>query len=401
MRGLCASLICAVPVPGAFAGETSRKPSYIILFYFRPLCAKLQSNKSNKAGRPKMTGAKEFEVFLDEEAALEPLLRPAAEVVRAIASAAVELSKLIGLGRLYGQLGAARASTNVDGDVQKELDVLANDMFVRALRQAPVGVVVSEEIKEPLLLDPAGKVAVAIDPLDGSSNIDTNLSIGTIFSILPMLEGRQRADAHVLQPGQVQLAAGFVIYGPQTTIVFALGEGKTQILTLDRHDDRFYLALSSPAIPKTSAEYAINASNYRHWEEPVRAFIDDCVQGAQGRLKSDHNMRWTGSLVADAYRILMRGGIFLYPGDQRPGYGRGRLRLLYEANPVAFVIERAGGAATDGVQRILDVMPSAVHERVPLVFGSAAQVELVARYHSDPQFTDRAPLFGNRGLIRH
>jgi fructose-1,6-bisphosphatase I len=169
---------------------------------------------------------------------------------------------------------------------------------------------------------------------------------------------------------------------------------------LNRPSNRFYLALSGPVIPSTSSEYAINASNYRHWEEPVRAFIDDCVQGSEGRLKSDQNMRWTGSLVADAYRILLRGGIFLYPGDQRPGYGRGRLRLLYEANPIAFVIERAGGLATDGVCRILDLMPSAPHERVPLVFGSQAEVELVARYHSDPQFTERAPLFRNRGLIR-
>ncbi len=347
-----------------------------------------------------MTGAKEFEAFLAEAAGPDPRLRAAADALRAIASAAIELSNLIGLGRLYGQLGAARGSTNIDGDVQKELDILANDMFVRALRQAPVGAVVSEEIRDPLVLNPAGKVAIAMDPLDGSSNIDTNLSIGTIFSIFPRPDAAERTEAHVLQPGRAQLAAGFVIYGPQTSIVFAIGEGRTQIFTLNRPSNRFYLALSGPVIPSTSSEYAINASNYRHWEEPVRAFIDDCVQGSEGRLKSDQNMRWTGSLVADAYRILLRGGIFLYPGDQRPGYGRGRLRLLYEANPIAFVIERAGGLATDGVCRILDLMPSAPHERVPLVFGSQAEVELVARYHSDPQFTERAPLFRNRGLIR-
>jgi fructose-1,6-bisphosphatase I len=322
-------------------------------------------------------------------------------VLRAIAAGAMELSGIIGLGRLYGQLGAARASMNVDGDVQKELDVLANDVFVNAFRAAPVSLVVSEEMKEPLVIDPAGAVAVAMDPLDGSSNIDTNVSIGTIFSILPLLGNAADAETHFLQPGRAQIAAGFVIYGPQTSIVFAIGSGATQIFTVDRRDSRFYQAVSAPAIPKGAAEYAINASNYRHWEAPVRAFIDDCVQGVEGPLKRDHNMRWTGSLVADAYRILLRGGIFLYPGDQRAGYNKGRLRLLYEANPIALIIERAAGSATDGLQRMLDIVPSAIHERVPLVFGSSGQVELVARYHSDPQFSERAPLFGNRGLMRH
>jgi fructose-1,6-bisphosphatase I len=198
----------------------------------------------------------------------------------------------------------------------------------------------------------------------------------------------------------MQVAAGFVIYGPQTSIVFALGSGQAQIFTLDRRAGRFYQAISAPVIERESAEYAINASNYRHWEAPVRAFIDDCEQGAEGPLKRDHNMRWTGSLVADTYRILLRGGIFLYPGDQRAGYNHGRLRLLYEANPIALIVERAAGIATDGVHPILDIVPSAIHARVPLVFGSAGPVELVARYHSDPQFSVRAPLFGKRGLMR-
>ncbi|MCI0466059.1 MAG: fructose-1,6-bisphosphatase, partial [Beijerinckiaceae bacterium] len=238
------------------------------------------------------------------------------------------------------------------------------------------------------------------DPLDGSSNIDANVSIGTIFSILPVLAKANGAEADFLQPGRAQIAAGFVIYGPQTSIVCVLGSGAAQIFTLDRRDGRFYKALSAPVIVKDSAEYAINASNYRHWEAPVRAYIDDCVQGVEGPLKRDHNMRWTGSLVADAYRILMRGGIFLYPGDQRAGYGKGRLRLLYEANPVALVIERSAGSATDGVRPLLDTVPTAIHARVPFVFGSPGPVELVARYYSDPQFSERAPLFGKRGLMR-
>jgi fructose-1,6-bisphosphatase I len=349
---------------------------------------------------PMKARAQEFAAYLDQTVALDNGLGAAAKVLRAIASASVELSDLIGLGRLSGQLGAPRTSTNVDGDVQKELDVLANDMFVDTFRQAPVAAIVSEEMKEPLVLDPAGPLVVAMDPLDGSSNIDTNVSIGTIFSILPTLADAFSIEAHFLQPGRTQIAAGFVIYGPQTSIVFAIGGNPTQIFTLDRGDRRFYQAISALAIARQSAQYAINASNYRHWEAPVRAFIDDCVQGTEGPLKRDHNMRWTGSLVADAYRILLRGGIFLYPGDQRPGYSNGRLRLLYEANPVALIVERAAGCATDGMQPILDIVPTTIHARVPLVFGSSDPVELVARYHSDPQFSERAPLFGKRGLMR-
>lgn len=344
--------------------------------------------------------AETFEAYLDQAVALDARLGAAARVLRAVATTAVEMSGLIGLGRLYGQLGASRASTNADGDVQKELDVLANEMFVGAFRRAPVAAVASEEMSAPLVLDSAGPLAVAIDPLDGSSNIDANASIGTIFSILPVLTEANAAEAHFLQPGRLQIAAGFVIYGPQTSIVFALGSGQTQIFTLDHRAGRFHQAISAPVIERESAEYAINASNYRHWEAPVRAFIDDCEQGTEGPLKRDHNMRWTGSLVADTYRILLRGGIFLYPGDQRAGYDHGRLRLLYEANPIALIVERAAGIATDGVHPILDIVPSAIHARVPLVFGSAGPVGLVARYHSDPQFSERAPLFGKRGLMR-
>lgn len=350
---------------------------------------------------PQTAGTEDLAIYLDQTAALDARLGGAAQVLYAIAAASIELADLIALGRLHGQLGASRATTNTDGDVQKELDVLANDLFVSAFRRAPVAAVVSEELSEPLVLDPAGTLAVAMDPLDGSSNIDANVSIGTIFSILPVLAHANGVEAHFLQPGRTQIAAGFVIYGPQTSLVFALGSGPTQIFTLDRRDGRFYRAVSAPIIAKECAEYAINASNHRHWDAPVRAFIDDCEQGAEGPLRRNYNMRWTGSLVADAYRILLRGGIFLYPGDQRAGYKDGRLRLLYEANPVAFVVERAGGQASDCVRPILDIVPSAIHARVPLVFGSSATVELIARFHSDPEFTaEHAPLFGKRGLIR-
>lgn len=350
---------------------------------------------------PRISDTLKLEDYLDQNVAVDARLKPAAEVLRKIAVTAAEMSNVIGMGGLQGRLGAARSSTNVDGDVQKELDVLANDIFIDVFRQAPVAALVSEELRDPLVLDPAAPLAVAMDPLDGSSNIDTNVSIGTIFSVLPALAHADDPTAHFLQPGRAQAAAGFAIYGPQTSLVFALGGNPTQIFTLDRSEGAFFRAVSPVAIPRESSEYAINASNYRHWEAPVRAFVDDCVQGAEGPLRRDHNMRWIGSLVADAYRIFLRGGIFLYPGDQRRGYNRGRLRLLYEASPIAFIVERAGGSATDGARPILDIAPEAIHERVPLVLGSSAQVELVARYHCDPQFSERAPLFGKRGLIRN
>ncbi len=349
---------------------------------------------------PQDSGPERLETYLERASGGNHRLAAASKVLCAIADAGVELARVIGLGHLGGELGASLGRTNPDGDVQKELDVAANELFVDAFRQAPVAAVVSEEMKEPLVLDPTAPIAVAMDPLDGSSNIDTNVSIGTIFSLLPALASAGSAEAHFLQPGHSQIAAGFVIYGPQTSIVLAFGGAGTQIFTLDRRDGKFYQALAAPGITRESTEYAINASNHRHWEPPLRAFIDDCEQGVEGPLKRDFNMRWTGSLVADAYRIIMRGGVFLYPGDERPGYGQGRLRLLYEANPVALIIERAGGSATDCLRPILDIVPASIHAKVPLVFGSSDCVALIARYHSDPQFSDRAPLFGKRGLMR-
>jgi len=328
-------------------------------------------------------------------------LAPVALLVERIAAASVELSSLISLGRLAGEGHAAVGGFNEDGDVQKHLDVLANDLLVDAMKHAPVAIVLSEELKEPLLLDAEAPLAVAIDPLDGSSNIDANVSIGTIFSVLPRLPEASELKAHFLQPGRNQIAAGFVIYGPQTSLVLAMG-GKTRVFILDRNVGRFLLAIDALRIPKESNEYAINASNYRHWAPSVQAFVDDCVQGADGPFKRDYNMRWIASLVADAYRILSRGGVFLYPSDHRSGYGCGRLRLVYEANPMALIIECAGGAATDCLCNTLDLKPADVHVRTPFVFGSANIVDLITRYHADPQFSaERAPLFGRRGLLRY
>jgi len=318
-----------------------------------------------------------------------------------MADAAVTLSELIGRPPLDGRLGTGTGTANSDGDNQRKLDVVAEDIFSSALRKVSVASYLSEEVEAPVVLNPDGLLAIAIDPLDGSSNIDVNAPIGTIFSIFPAVSGAV-ADpmAAFRQKGRAQLAAGFFIYGPQTSLVLSLGHG-THLFTLDRGERRFTLVEAGLAIPLDMPEYAINASNYRHWHEPVQSYIDDCVQGTEGPLGRNFNMRWIASLVADTYRIFMRGGIFLYPADKRKGYERGRLRLMYEANPIAFLAEQAGGRATDGVEPILDRVPEAPHERVPFVMGSADKVDRVRLHHLDPlSLTREAPLFGRRGLLR-
>jgi len=326
------------------------------------------------------------------------------ELLAMIAKAGIQVADIVALGQLAGSVGAAMGATtgsaNFDGDAQKRLDVLANEVFTQGMRRAPVAAILSEEMAHPLALDVTARLAVAIDPLDGSSNIDANVSIGTIFAIFPSVENAREPAQHFLRPGHEQVAAGFLIYGPQTSLVLTIGDG-VQVFTLDRRAGEFRLAIPHLAVPRDSTEYAVNAANYRHWDDSIRAYVDDCIRGLEGPLSQDHNMRWIASLVADAYRILVRGGVFLYPGDQRRGNHRGRLRLIYEANPIALLIEQAGGCATDTVQRILDVKPRELHARTPIVFGSRAAVERISQYHTDPQFSaERAPLFFQRGLMR-
>jgi fructose-1,6-bisphosphatase I len=322
-------------------------------------------------------------------------------VIESIAAASLTIVQIIRRGQLAGALGASMGATNQDGDAQKALDVIADERFMAVLRDAGVAGVVSEERPSPEIFNPKGSFLVAIDPLDGSSNIDTNASIGTIFSILPAPAAGTTSDDAFLQRGNAPLAAGFVIYGPQTSIIFSTGNG-THIATHDPDTNRFFMTRIAVTVPSGATEYAINASNYLHWHQPVQSFIDDCVNGAEGPRGTNFNMRWLASLVADAYRIFVRGGIFLYPADTRKGYERGRLRHLYEANPIAFLIEQAGGAATDGVNRILDIAPHSVHDRIPLVFGSLDKVERVRRYHLEEEISaDRMPLFGKSGLLRN
>lgn len=321
--------------------------------------------------------------------------------IGALAKAALEVRKLTTQGALNAGFAASRGSENTDGDIQKDLDVVADGIFLQAIREVPVALYGSEENTGAILIDPAKPLALAIDPLDGSSNIETNVSIGTIFSILPVTgDPKSDPEQSFLQPGTTQLAAGFFIYGPQLALVLTVGAGTRIFIHSSKFGD-FIEAYDSVAIPKNASEFAINVSNYRHWEEPIRLYVDDCFAGSEGPREKDFNMRWIASLVADCYRILIRGGVFLYPADKRKGYGSGRIRLVYEANPIAFLVEQADGAATDSVNRILDIQPTSLHQRIPLIFGSKSKVERVARYHVDPEMiSERSPLFGNRGLFR-
>jgi fructose-1,6-bisphosphatase I len=322
-----------------------------------------------------------------------------ARVLSAIARASLPLVHLIRRGRLAGALDAAMGTgLALDGFTQKALDVFADEAFVNGLKGAGVRGLVSEERADPVALDADGALLVAIDPLDGSSNIDANISIGTFFSVMNAPPGELEAG-HFLQPGTNQRAAGFIIYGPHVAFVFTTGAGVCTA-TLDPDSNRYRLSSCEARIPVETTEFAINASNSRHWPEPVRAYVEDCVEGEEGPRGRNFNMRWVASTVADVYRILSRGGVYLYPEDSRPGYEHGRLRVLYEAHPVAFLVERAGGAAIDGFHRILEVKPASIHARTPLIFGSKDKVERIARYYSEGSAAQRAPLFARRGLLR-
>ena len=344
-----------------------------------------------------MTTELHLDAYLDRAASQGGVQADAAATILALANAGRTIARILAAGPLAGALGASRPGAANDwGDAQKEFDVQAHGIVVDALRAAPVACVLSEEAEHPVTLDPARRLSVAIDPLDGSSNLDTNAPVGTIFSILPA--SRNDQGAAFLAPGREQVAAGFLIYGANTGLAVTMGDG-ARIFTLDPARGAF-VAVGSAAIPPATSEYAINASNGRHWDPAVRSYVDDCLAGAEGPRGRDFNTRWVASLVADAYRIMLRGGVYLYPGDRRAGYQAGRLRLVYEANPIAFLAEQAGGAATDGRARILDLEPASLHQRVPFVFGSREEVTEVARLHARPERDLVSPLFGARSLFR-
>jgi fructose-1,6-bisphosphatase I len=335
---------------------------------------------------------------LERSASQTPLGATVGDVIKAIAAAAVDLGALIADGPLVGITGQ-NGGINPDGDRQKDIDVAADEMMRRALRDAPVATVLSEEAALPETLHPDAPLCVAIDPLDGSANLENNISVGTIFSIRP--RGNDILSTF-FEPGTAQCAAGFIVYGPQTTLVLAL-DASVDIFILDRRTQEFVLTARGVRVAPGTPEFAINASNRRHWHGPIRAYIDECLAGTNGGSAADFNMRWIGSLVAESLRILVRGGVFLYPADARPGYREGRLRLLYEAHPMALVMEWAGGAASTGRRRILELGAKTLHQRVPLIMGSVRGVHDVAAIHEgiEPMFDNSdAPLFARRGLFR-
>jgi fructose-1,6-bisphosphatase I len=281
-------------------------------------------------------------------------------------------------------LGSAE-SENVQGEVQKKLDIIANEVLIEANEWGGhLAAMASEEMDGIYVVPnryPQGEYLLLFDPLDGSSNIDVNVSIGTIFSVLQKPEGTAGVtEQDFLQPGSRQVAAGYCVYGPQTTLVLTLGYG-VAVFTLDREQGSFVLTAENVSIPADTKEFAINMSNMRHWDAPVRRYIDECLAGKEGPRTKDFNMRWIASMVADVHRILTRGGIFLYPWDKREPNKPGKLRLMYEANPMAWLIEQAGGAATNGRQRILDIQPQGLHDRVSVILGSRNEVERVTGYH--------------------
>ncbi len=301
---------------------------------------------------------------------------------------------------IAGRLARGALEEETGGDKPRAFDLFADQAIADALAKARVKALASEQRQTPKLLDPEGRFLVAVNPLDGSSNLDVNMTVGTIFSVLAAPERSGVAAGDFLQPGHRQLAAGILIYGPHVDFVFTMGAG-THAATLDPVESAFRMTRLSIHIPEGKAEFAIDASNERHWPEPVHAYVEDCLMGETGPRAKDFNMRWIASLGADAFRIFVRGGVFLYPDDARAGHGRGRLRLLYEANPIAFLAEQAGGLAIDGVNRVLDATPTELHARTPLIFGSIDKVDRIRSYFVEGhRSASRAPLFGKRGLLR-
>jgi fructose-1,6-bisphosphatase I/sedoheptulose-1,7-bisphosphatase len=331
-----------------------------------------------------------------------------------VALACKAIARAVAYGELGGMLGnhvglAGSGSVNVQGETQKKLDVISNDIFISANNWgghlAGMG---SEEMDQPYQIpppNPRGKYLLVFDPLDGSSNIDVNVSVGSIFSVLRAPQevidsGRDTTAQDFEQSGAQQLAAGYALYGPTTMLVLSVGTGVNGF-TLDPSLGEFKLTHPNIQIPPDTQEFAINASNSRFWEAPVKRYVDECLAGKTGPRAKDFNMRWIASMVAEAHRILMRGGVFLYPRDTKEPSKPGRLRLLYEANPIGMLMEQAGGRASTGREPVLGVQPSGLHQRIGLVFGSKNEVDRIERYHREPAAVkDSNPLFAERSLFR-
>ncbi len=307
-------------------------------------------------------------------------------LIEVVARACKRISYSVSKGALGEVLGSAETE-NIQGEVQKKLDVISNEILLEANEWGGhLAAMASEEMETIRQIPsryPKGEFLLLFDPLDGSSNIDVNVSIGTIFSVLKAPEGMlEPTEQDFLQPGVQQVAAGYAVYGPQTMLVLTTGNG-VQCFTLDREMGSWVLTQSDMQIPETTKEFAINMSNKRHWHAPVQRYVDEMLAGSTGPRGKDFNMRWIASMVADVHRILNRGGIFMYPADMRDPSSPGKLRLMYEANPMAMIVEQAGGAATDGKGRIMEIQPTKLHQRVPVFLGSKSEVELVTRYHAE------------------
>ena len=305
-------------------------------------------------------------------------------LLEVVARACKSISHSVNKGALGEVLGSA-GSENVQGEIQKKLDIIANEVLIEANEWGGhLAAMASEEMDEIYQVPnryPRGEYLLLFDPLDGSSNIDVNVSIGTIFSVLVKPEGVDVSEQDFLQAGHQQVAAGYCVYGPQTTLVLTVGHG-VDMFTLDREQGSFVLTQENVRIPKDTQEFAINMSNMRHWDAPTTRYIEECLQGSEGPRGKDFNMRWIASMVADVHRILTRGGVFMYPWDKREPNKPGKLRLMYEANPMAWLVEQAGGAATNGKQRILDITPEQLHQRVSVVLGSKNEVDRVTQYYA-------------------
>ncbi len=323
-----------------------------------------------------------------------------------VAAAVKAISAMTAKGALGGFLGTVE-NTNVQGEQQKKLDVLANDAMVTATEWGGlVAGLASEELDEPYVIPEnfaRGPYLLIFDPLDGSSNTDVNVSVGTIFSVLAHSSDAQPAIGDYLQPGTRQVAAGYAIYGPATMLVLTVGKG-THGFTLDREVGNFILTHRDLAIPEDTSEFAINTSNARFWEPPVHRYVTECQAGKAGERGRDFNMRWIASMVAEVHRILMRGGVFMYPKDTKDPAKPARLRLMYEANPISMLIEQAGGASSTGRGRLMDVQPQGLHQRIPVILGSKNEVLRIERYHAEHAAgRDRpyeSPLFNERSLFR-
>lgn len=335
--------------------------------------------------------------FLIEQQAGKPLF----SLLLAIANICTNIAIMTAQGALANITGKLE-SQNVQGETQMQLDVLTNNIFIDGLTECDlVAGLASEEMDEVVNIR-AANYLVIFDPLDGSSNVPVNVSIGSIFSVLNAPENLMPIEADYLQAGSQQVAAGYALYGPSTMLVLTVGKG-THGFTLDLETKTFMLTHPNMQVAEISSEFAINASNERFWEAPIARYIDECKAGADGVRGRDFNMRWVASMVADVHRILLRGGIYLYPRDNKKPIKAGRLRLMYEANPTSMLIEQAGGKSSTGNMRVMEIVPTSVHQRVPLIIGTAQEVSLVERYMQSYDAGDaqkgQSPLFGERSLF--